>query len=320
MADFGLTDEGYTAPRTADFLALMQQEILDELDARGLSTDIDFERDVMWGIMTTVTANRLGKLGEGNQAVYNAFDPNNAGGVQLDSLGSVVGVNRLEATESRVTLRCGTTGADPVELTQGSITEGGGDDGKARWILLADGTIPAASTVDLLFEAQEAGETDAAIGEIDTIVTPIDGWETVTNLAAATPGRDRETDQEYRIRRQESLQITGGRSLNALRAQLLTLDGVLGAGVIDNDLATSETVEGVTLAPHSVAVFIHPSTITTAEKQAIAQQIYDQIAAGIDTNGTAVVATVTGLDGPLMVGLVGARVRRSDHQTQRTER
>ena len=49
-----------------------------------------------------IVADRLGSLSEALQAIYDARDPNNATGVQLSSLALAVGVERHDATPSRV--------------------------------------------------------------------------------------------------------------------------------------------------------------------------------------------------------------------------
>ena len=106
-----------------------------------------------------------------------------------------------------------------------------------------------------------------------------------------------ESDAALRKRRQQSLQTGGSRSLNAIRAAILALDGVEAATVIENTSIVSAVVEGLTLAAKSIAVIVYPSTLTDDQKAGVAEAIYATIPAGISTNGTDVTATVTGLDG-----------------------
>lgn len=287
--DYGLTDDGYTAPRAADFLTLIR----DGYEERtGLT--IEWDADTFLGTITAIMADQLGDLAEAGQAVYDAFDVNNASGLQLDNLALIVGVTRTPATYSTCSVTL--TGTNGTIVREGSIVEGGGEDGHARWEVSENVTI-AGGTATVIVTAQEAGATEADAAEIVTIVTPIDGWATVTNAAPATAGSDRESDAALRKRRQASLQTAGSRSLNALRANLLELDGVQAAVVVDNATASTATVEGLSLLPHSIGVVIYPSTLTDAQKQEIAETIYDQLAAGIATNGTGTIATVTGADG-----------------------
>lgn len=292
---FGLSDQGYTAGREADFLAIIRDAYEAELIALGLPADIDWDRDTFLGNITANMAARLGALAEASQAVYDAFDVNGATGIQLDNLAQIVGVYREDATASRVTLRY--TGVVGTAVLIGDLAEGGGANDDQRWVVLQDGVIGGGGTVDVLAEAVDKGAIVATIGQIDKIVTLRSGLTSVTNPADATTGQARETDAELRKRRAASLQIGGGRNRNSLRAQLTALDSVVAAVVIDNDQGEQVTKQGIVLEPHSVAVIIYPGTQTTAEKQEIARVIYDQVPAGIFTNGTAVVATVTGADG-----------------------
>ena len=287
--DYGLTDDGYTAPRSADFLTLIRDGYEEKT---GLT--IEWDADTFLGTITVIMADQLGDLAEAGQAVYDAFDVNNASGLQLVNLALIVGVTRTPATYSTCSVTL--TGTNGTIVREGSLVEGGGTDGHARWEVTANATI-AGGVATVIVQAQEAGATEADAAAIVTIVTPIDGWATVTNANPATVGTDRESDAALRKRRQASLQTAGSRSLNALRANLLDIDGVQAAIVVDNSTGSTAIVEGLSLTAHSIGVVIYPSTVTDAQKETIAETIYDHIPAGIATNGTGTIATVTGADG-----------------------
>lgn len=297
-SDYGLTSAGYVAPRAADFLELIRADIESELESRGLSTDIDWDRDVMWGITSTVTARRLGLLGQLTQSLVDGYDINNATGALLDSIGGIRGLARLPAEYTTVVLTLGnTTGTAQSLLANQAQAEGGGTNDRQKWVLVEDATIPAGGTVDATFRSAEKGEVEASIGEIDTIVTSAAGWTSVTNAAVPSPGQDIETDTAYRIRLQSNLVPSLGQNGNSLRASLVKLEGVTSAGVIDNPTASTTVVDTVTLAPHSKAVFVWPDTLTADQIEQVAQTIYNQTDFGIYTNGTDNVRTITGADG-----------------------
>jgi uncharacterized phage protein gp47/JayE len=287
--EYGLTDDGYTAPRAADFLTVIRSAYEEET---GLT--IDWSADTFLGVSTSIMATQLGDLGEATQALHDGFDVNGASGLQLDNLALLVGVTRNAATYSTATVTL--TGTTGTIIPEGSLVEGGGSDGKARWATTEDVTL-AGGTGSVVVQAEDVGEVVADALEIDAIVTPVSGWTAVSNTDPATTGEARESDAALRKRRQQSIQVAGSRSLNALRANLLAVDGVQAAVVVDNPTTATATVEGLSLTAHSIGVVVYPSTLTTAQKEAVAQAIYDHLAAGIATNGTDVVATVTGLDG-----------------------
>ena len=293
-----LTDEGLEALRTADYLTLVRDALTAELAARGLTGPADYDRDTFLGAVTAVMAAQLGDLSEALQAVYDARDPGNATGVQLSSLAVVSGITRNEATPSTVVLTL--AGDAGTEIPQGRTVRGGGPDGLSLWDLQEDAVIGGGGTIDATFVAQVAGATAAIAGTTWELITPVSGWTGATNAADAILGDDRETDDELRIRMQQSVQAGGTASINAIRAKLLelTLDGVqilTAVGVVENVSNIAATIEGISMAPHSVGVVIYPSTISTAQLAVVVRSIYDNVAAGIETSGTSS-ATVTGLD------------------------
>lgn len=285
----GLTDAGYEALRASDFLTLIR----DRFEAlTGLTPDWD--RDTFLGQVTAIMAEMLGDLSEAGQAVYDAFDVGNATGIQLDNLALIVGVPRKQAGYSQATVTfSGTVG---VVIPAGSLVEGGGDADDQRWETTDRVTIGAGGTVDVVVRATETGEIVASAGEIDKKITIISGLDSVTNAAAADPGAARETDEELRARRQASLQIAGAGSISAIRANVLALEYVQAAVVVDNDRGTVETVQGIVMQPHSIAVIVHPDSLTDAQKEEVASVIYDRLAIGIYTVGSDVVATLIGGD------------------------
>lgn len=294
MSGYGLTDNGFVAPRTADFLPIVEARIEESLADAGVTAEIDFERDLVWGTIRNVIAACLGDLGEVIQAVYDAGEPANAAGVHLDAIASIAGVTREPAERSRITLTLGTAGAVPVVVPAGAVVEGGGDDDTARWVTVADATIPASSTADVEAVATEYGPIDAGVGAVDAIVTSIAGWDTVTNAAGPSIGNHAETDGALRVRRAAEL-AGGDRSLHVIREAVLAVDGVDGAVVRDNPTAAPVTDGALTIDPYAIAVVVAPSTLTASQEAALARALYDHVA-GVALSGSEV-GTVTGLDG-----------------------
>lgn len=290
-----LTLAGYSAPRAADLLATIRAAYVAELAARGLATDPDWERDTFLGVITAITADRLGDLAEEVQALYDAFTPANAAGVPLDDLCALVGVYRQPATASTAAVTL--TGTPATVIPAGSVVAGGGPDDLARWTLDAATTIGGGGTVAGAVTCTEVGAIAATIGQIDQIATPIAGWASVTNAAAAVVGQARESDAVLRVRRASTLAAAGNRTLAALRADLLALDYLDGAVVLDNDSDAAATVEGVALAAHSIAVVVYPSGLTLAQVEEVAGVIYEHTAAGVYVNGSDEVVDVVGDDG-----------------------
>lgn len=283
MANFGLTDAGFLAPRAADILERMRSEYEDQT---GLA--INWASNIFLRTITAVAADRIGSLSEMLQALADSRDPDNATGYMLDIICALVNVYRRQATFSRVDLTLG--GDSGTVVPQGSEVR---DSLDQIWITTEAVVIDGTTVVEA--RAEVKGAVSATAGTITEITTPVSGWSTATNVSSATEGDERETDPELRARRLDSLQITGASAINAIRSAVAELDGVQAAVVIDNDEDTSETVAGITLDPHSYAVIVYPA-LTTTQQEALIREIYSRAPAGIKSIGTNS-GTVTGNDG-----------------------
>jgi uncharacterized phage protein gp47/JayE len=87
--------------------------------------------------------------------------------------------------------------------------------------------------VDL--EALEVGATDAPIGTLTVIDTPVSGLFRTINIEATTLGRARETDVQLKTRREETLAVGGNATIDAIRSKIKNLEGVTDAFVFEND-------------------------------------------------------------------------------------
>ena len=280
---------GYRAPRASDFRTLIRADV-----EASWGVAIDWNSDTLLSGLVDAIATRLGTLGEASQAVYDAMQIANATGQQLTNLCQLVGIPRLGATYSQVTMTL--TGTAGAIVPGGLIVQGGGTDGRARWVLADTVTLDGAGTGSGVAVAEEAGAVSADSGTVTLIATPTAGLLSVTNADPATVGDNEETDAELRRRRQASLQQQGAHSLNAIRASLLSLSGISAAACIDNPSASTATVQGLSLTAWSVAAVVLPSTLTDAQITELAKSLYSQVPAGLQLSGDQT-ATVTGADG-----------------------
>lgn len=297
MATF--SDAGLQAESAAEWLVLIRDAYEAELAARGLPTDVVYDLDSVAGILTAVQAQMMGRLDEALQAVVDSRDPNNASGLALDNIGLLRQIPRRRASFSTATVDL--TGDAGTVVPAGRLVEGGGPEGKARWATVESVTLPASVEV----RATEAGAITATVGEIDKIVTPVDGWTGVTNPAAVTPsdtaGNEREESGAYRARLARTRTTRGSRSLLALQANLEQLAFVDSARVIENATGAAVTLpDGVTVLPaNSVLAAVSPSSLSSAQEDQVAEVLFLWGPAGIEFAGTAVSKTITTDDGVL---------------------
>lgn len=184
--------------------------------------------------------------------------------------GYVVGDRRSNGGNSYICITAGTSAGSGGPTTESDdIT-----DGTVHWMFLGNGTY----AVDVECESEDTGPNVANAGTLNDIVTAVAGWSSFTNLLDADLGRSLETDPEFRVRREEELRIAGNSALEAIRQDLLALDGVDAAIVLEND---TDEEDGDGRPPHSFECVV----LGDVDEDVIAQAIWDGKPAGIQTFG-----------------------------------
>jgi len=177
------------------------------------------------------------------------------------------------------------TGVDDLTGTTFTITANDSETGYD--VALSTGGGSASLAVDSLASpvpvtAVNTGEVLVSPGIIDTIVNPVAGLTSVTNIAEGIQGRDTETDSELRIRINSAVQGAG--TVEAIRTRILNeVAGVSTVLVTEN---RSDVVVGG-LEPHSILVVVQGGA-----DQDIADKIWEVKPAGIETNGTEIETVV----------------------------
>jgi uncharacterized phage protein gp47/JayE len=146
-------------------------------------------------------------------------------------------------------------------------------DNTAHWKYVGEGT----GYVDVASAATETGALVAEAGDVATIVTPVSGWSTVTNLLDADLGAAVETDEDLRVRREDELFREGEGSVDAIRATILDVEGVTACTVFHNP---DDLTDGDGIPPHSVRVMV-----TGGDDQDIFDALLSVVAAGIGQDG-----------------------------------
>jgi len=285
-----LSPSGLTLPTQAQIIDAM---VSDYEALTGLVLDTTRTDDQATMISISIVTDRIAACYEALRGIYDGTNIDAAEGVQLQDGSRLVGVDPDPASYSTATVSC--LGTNGTVIPQGTIVEGGGDDDDARWTTTSDITIAGGST-DVLVQAQIAGPTVAVASSINKIVTAVAGWASVTNAAEATPGLLRESDSLLRRKRRASLTVRGSSSSSSVLANLLALDYVNEAVVIQNASNATAVVSGKTLDANAIWVFLNP-VLTAAQQDSVAALLHKKVAAGTQMmnsgGGTAVVKQVT---------------------------
>lgn len=129
------------------------------------------------------------------------------------------------------------------------------------------------------FLCDTAGAVSPNQGEVNQIVTQVAGWSSAENNVAAIVGRDAEVDIDLRSRWSRSVYSRASVMVEAIQTNIYqNVPGVSAALVYEN---TGDTTDEAGRPPHSVE-----AVVMGGEDTEIAEEIWRQKAAGIDTYGT----------------------------------
>lgn len=274
----GLTNQGFERPSFAEIRDALIQE------ARNVLGPVNTGPESAIGQQINIQAEREGIIWEALEAVYLSQYPASAAGRSLDGAVQLTGITRLPATKTVVEV---TLAGDPDTVIPAG-SQASTDDGDV-FELTTDATLDANGDGSGTMQALEAGEVLALAGTLTNIETPVSGWDSVTNPDDGDTGRDEESDSELRQRRQESLQVSGSGTVEAIRSRLLQqVDGVSAATIIENP---SDSVDAEGRPPHSFESLVVGGTTTD-----IADLIWAAKPAGIQTIGE-ITETITDSQG-----------------------
>lgn len=109
---------------------------------------------------------------------------------------------------------------------------------------ISTGLIITLISSPMVFIAQNFGPVPAPADSVNEIVNPISGWDFVTNFKDGLIGRNRETDAELRLRRQNSIRILGAATVESIRARIAQeVLGVTHVSVYENRTMQEENIE-----------------------------------------------------------------------------
>jgi uncharacterized phage protein gp47/JayE len=205
-------------------------------------------------------------------SIYNSFSPSTAQGVGLSRVVKINGLRRQSATNSTVELAIGGTAF--TNILNGIAI----DELNQQWALPASVTIPMAGTITVTATAVVAGAVAALPSTINSIYTPTQGWQTVSNAAAATVGTAAETDAALRNRQATSTQIPAQTVFDATIGAVANLSGVIDVAPYEND---TDSTNANGLPPHSISLVVQGGVDTE-----VAQTILDYKTPGTNTYGT----------------------------------
>lgn len=249
MSDYAPTIDqlGISAPNFASVQAVLQARFR-EIYGDDIYIDPDSQDGQLIGIFSLA----LSDLNAACVALYNAFSPATAQGNGLSSVVKINGLRRLDASYSTVDVVL-------VGVVGTVINNGKVGDGNHQWALPAQVIIPAAGQVVATATCTVLGAIQALPNTVTSIMTPVRGWQSVTNPGAAAEGRPIETDGELRLRQTRSVAKPSQSLFESLYANVWQVRNVTRLAAYENP---THKYDGNGLPPHSICLVVEGGDAT----------------------------------------------------------
>lgn len=280
MADYQyITSTGVILPDTS----VIRDEVESEWRA-AFGQDLVVTSETPQGAMITIDVESRDGMVRNNAELANQINPDIAGGIFLDAIWALTRGRRRSATRSvlsGVEFR-GIPGTI-IPSRSVAVVETTG----ARFLTSIDLVIGPAGLVTGQMVAEDTGPVAAPAGTLTQVASSVLGWEQVTNPTSAALGADRETDIASRKRRRNTLALQSISLPEAVISRVYGVDGVRSLSFRDNDTNTTQVIDGVSLAPHSVWV-----CVDGGEETDIATALLASKTGGAGWNGDVLVSLI----------------------------
>lgn len=238
-----INQNGFKADSFIEILTRLSTQLKD-IYGQDINLDQDTPDGQMVGINTTV----ISDLQDLALYIYNAMDPDFAEGVNLDRLLKLLARIRLPATKSTVDINLTFNRDATIPITY-TVSDTNGQ----NWQITSEQTLTAGTHL-ITFESVEYGMIIAEANTITQQVTIMTEIDSLTNPADAVSGRDEESDQELRERRNKILEVNAYSTVGSIVGKILTLDNVADCVVYENKTSVYDSERD--LNSHSIWVIV----------------------------------------------------------------
>lgn len=269
----GLTATGFEIRRLETIVLAIRARL-----AASLGANINTGADSVFGQVIGAVAPSLALIWEGFGSLYQALNPDQAVGDQLDNIARLNGLTRLGPTRATGTITIAATNGTVIPIGSRALNP----TTQVTVETTEQVTVGVSGVASIAVRAVEAGVVVSATNGITQIVTPVAGWSAISSSSALTGGRFREDDADLRTRIAQSSNVVASVD-GAIRTALLAITSVESALVISNRALTTD---GIGTPGKSVRIVIAPDLSTQADVEAeIANALFSTQPAGIQTVG-----------------------------------
>ena len=201
--------------------------------------DIDLDQDSPDGQRVAIEAQARTDIEAALQWLYSQMDPDFNNGDMQQVIAKLHGIYLRPGSRSQRDLKVLTD--RPVLLYAGYKIL---DQANQVWFIRTPVTVPAGTT-EVTFFAELFGKVTGLVSDTFTQLTPELGVQGFISEAAVVVGRDEETPEEFRQRRNRSLENPATGSTGAIFAKVAQLPGVTDVNIDENDTKVDDPLTGI---------------------------------------------------------------------------
>ena len=267
-----ITENGLLVPDVADVLSGRLTD-MDTAMGGGASRSLSSPQGQIAQSDTEIIATNYDAL----LCLFNQMNPDYATGRWQDGIGSIYFMERIAARGTIVTATC--VGAVNATIPAGSSAQ---DEAGYTYTSISAATIGPTGSASVEFQNQTPGPIPCGVGELNQILSPVAGWDTVNNETAGVVGIDVESRIAFETRRKQSVARNGRNTDASTLAALLATDGVLDAYVWSNrqDVTVNKGETNYPVVSHSLYVAVYGGTDAD-----VAEAIFSTKNPGVNLNG-----------------------------------
>lgn len=247
MAYDYIVETGLIIPDTEDLENQIQQEFV-----RAFGTALKLDPQTPQGRLIAIFLTILSSLVRNNAKLANQINPNESGGIFLEIISALTGLDVPQSTYSDTFLVY--TGEPGAVIPEGITVKAQVND--YIFISQQSATLDSSGHATVAAIASQSGPVPNTPGTLTQIVTGADGLNSVTNTAGGAIGVLGLSDIAVRRMRRERIALNGNRTCVAIRSAAAGVTGYKDLSFRENYESSTEIIDGVTMKPHSIYVCI----------------------------------------------------------------
>ncbi len=295
----GVDEFGFTKKTIEDIKLGIEEDLLSNLDPTLVQ-----EASQPIGMLNAAFSKVAAELWQIAEVAYHGFNRAAADGVQLDNVGALTGTPREAARKTLV--ECSLDLNASFSQAPGALMAHVDGQELLQFVNRDAVVSTGAGVYTAWFEATVEGPIHVNAATLTQITNAVSGWNSITNSEDGVAGALVEENDDYRIRQEDELFASGSSTSDAIRVDVLQVDGVQKAFCYEN-VTMLENADG--MPAHSIEVVIYDGLTPGADDDEIAQAIWDSKPSGVENVGTSSGEAIDSLERVRVVKFTRATVK-----------